>query len=73
MGHTVCKQGIQVDPRKIKAMVHWPRPTNVIEVKSFLGLVDYYKKFIHEFFKIAAPLTQLTRKQEPFVWKDAYE
>ena len=54
-------------------MVQWPRPTSVTEIRSFLGLAGYYRKFIQDFSKIAAPLTQLTRKEEPFVWKDACE
>ena len=73
LGHTVCKEGIRVDLKKIEAVVQLPRLTSVTEIKSFLGLADYYRKFIQDFHKIAAPLIQLTRKEEPFVWKDAYE
>ena len=54
-------------------MVQWPRPTTIIEIRSFLSLADYYRKFIQDFSKIAAPLTQLTRKEESFVWKDPCE
>ena len=73
MDHTVCKEDIRVDLKKIEVVVQWSRSTNVIEIKNFLGLVSYYKKFIQDFSKIAAPLTQLTRKEEPFVLKDACE
>ena len=54
-------------------MAQWLRLTNVIEIRSFLGLAGYYRKFIKDFSKIAAPLTRLTRKQEKFVWNEACE
>ena len=73
LGHTICKDGIRVDLKKIEAVVQWTRLTNVTKIKSFFSLVDYYRKFIQDFFKIVAPMTQLTRKHEPLVWKDAYE
>ena len=62
MGHTICKEGIKVDPKKVEVVVQWPRLTNVTEIRSFLGLAGYYRKFIKDFSKIAAPLTRLTRK-----------
>ena len=67
MDHTICKEGIKVDPKKVEVVAQWPRLTNVIEIKSFLGLTRYYKKFIKDFSKIVASLTRLTRKQEKFV------
>ena len=73
MGHTICKEGIKVDPKKVEAVAQCPRLTNVTEIRSFLGLVGYYRKFIKDFSKIVAPLTRLTRKQEKFVWNEAYE
>ena len=73
MGHTICKEGIKVDPKKVEAVAQWPRLTNVTEIRSFLGLVGYYRKFIKDFSKIAAPLTRLIRKQEKFMWNEAYE
>ena len=73
MGHTICKEGIKVDPKKVEAVAQWPRMTNVIEIRSFLGLARYYRKFIKDFSKIAAPLTRLTRKQEKFMWNEACE
>ena len=45
LGHMVSKEGIQVDPKKIEAITEWPRPTTVTEVRSFLGLVGYYRRF----------------------------
>lgn len=73
LGHVVNKDGISVDPQKIEAIVNWPRPTNVTEVCSFLGLAGYYRRFVKDFFKIALPLTQLTQKGVPFDWTDQRE
>ena len=52
-----------MDPQKIEAIVNWKPPTNVSEVRSFLGLVGYYKKFVEGFSKIATPLTNLLKKE----------
>ena len=62
LGHIVCKEGIRVDLKKVESLVHWSRPTNVTEVKSFLGLAIYYRKFVKDFSKMVSPMTKLTRK-----------
>ena len=62
LGHVVSKDGIQVDPKKIEAVADWPRLTTVTEIRSFLGLAGYYRRFVKDFSKIAAPLTRLTQK-----------
>ena len=54
LGHVMSKDGIQVDSRKIEAVIDWPRPTAVTEVRSFLGLASYYRRFVKDFSKIAA-------------------
>ena len=69
----VSKDGIQVNPMKIEAVIDWPRPTTVTEVRSFLGLVGYYRRFVKDFSKIAAPLTRLTQKNVRFNWTDRCE
>ncbi|KAA0037485.1 ty3-gypsy retrotransposon protein [Cucumis melo var. makuwa] len=66
-------EGVSVDPAKIKAITSWPRPSTVSEIRSFLGLAGYYRRFVEDFSRIASPLTQLTRKGTPFVWNPACE
>ncbi|KAL0463318.1 UNVERIFIED_CONTAM: Retrovirus-related Pol polyprotein from transposon [Sesamum latifolium] len=63
LGHIISEKGVTMDPKKVEAIVDWPRPMNVGEVRSFVGLAGYYKKFIEGFSKIAMPLTRLTQKR----------
>ena len=60
-----------MDPQKVEAILNWKPPMSVTEIRSFLGLAGYYRKFIEGFSKIAAPLTRLTWKEEPFLWSEA--
>ena len=64
MGHVVSEQGVSTDPDKIKAVTEWPQPTTVIEVRSFLGFVSYYRRFIPNFSKVAKSLNQLLQNLE---------
>ena len=73
LGHEISKDGIQVDPKKIEAIIEWPKPTTVTEVRSFLGLAGYYMRFVKDFSKIAAPLAKLTQKNVKFIWTDRCE
>ena len=73
LGHVISKDRITVDPNKIEAVVNWDRPTNVSEVRSFLGLAGYYRRFVEGFSRIAALLTQLTWKNVKFKWKEECE
>ena len=61
LGHVISEKGIAVDPEKIEAVISWKAPRNVTEIKSFLGLAGYYRRFIEGFSKIAKPMTGLTR------------
>ncbi|KAL8112978.1 hypothetical protein AgCh_020338 [Apium graveolens] len=67
LGHVVNKEGIKVDPAKIETVMNWERPKTPTEVRSFLGLTGYYRRFVQDFSKIVVPLTKLTRKNEKFV------
>ena len=62
LGHVISADGVSMDPQKIEAVVNWKPPKNVSEVRSFLGLAGYYRKFVEGFSRIEAPLTKLTRK-----------
>ena len=62
LSHVISVEGVSVDPQKIEAVVNWKPPNNVSEVRSFLGLAGYYRKFVEGFSRITAPLTKLTRK-----------
>ena len=68
LGHVVSKQGVTVDPAKIEAVMKWEPPKNVTEVRNFLGLVGYYRRFMEGFSKLAMPMTRLTKKGEKFLW-----
>ena len=62
-----------MDLGKVEAVVSWRRSRSIIDIRSFLGLVGYYRRFILDFSSLALPLTQLTRKGIPFVWDDSCE
>jgi hypothetical protein len=70
LGHIISKEGLAVNPAKIEAVVDWKRPSSVTEIRSFLVLAGYYRRFVQGFSSIAAPLTTLTRKNVPFVWTE---
>ena len=73
LGHVISKAGTSVDPSKVEVVADWARPTNVSEVRSFLGHAGYYRRFVEGFSRIAAPMTQLTRKNAKFVWTEECE
>ena len=68
LGHVVSEQGVAVDPTKIEAVMKLEPPKNVTEVRSFLGLAGYYRRFVEGFSKLAMPMTLLTKKGEKFLW-----
>nr|GEU43391.1 putative reverse transcriptase domain-containing protein [Tanacetum cinerariifolium] len=73
LGHVVNSKGIHVDPNKIEAVKNWKPPKTPTEIRSFLGLAGYYRRFIASFSKIAKPLTLLTQKNKKFEWGDEQE
>jgi hypothetical protein len=70
LGHTITAQGMSVQDYKVKAVSDYPVPKTVTQVRSFLGMAGYYRKFIRDFSKIAAPLTNLQHKDARFQWGD---
>ena len=70
LGHIVSQQGIQTDPKKVESVKNWPTPTDAKDVRSFLGIASYYRKFIPNFTTIASCLTRLTEKDVKFQWGD---
>ena len=58
--------GVSVDPEKVETVMSWERPKSVFEIRSFLGLVGYYRRFIKYFSQLAAPMMRLTRKEVKF-------
>ena len=68
LGHVFCAASVTPDETKVKAVMEWPTPSSTTEVRQFLGLASYYRKFICHFSDIAAPLHKLTQKDNPFCW-----
>ena len=68
LGYVVTTEGIKADPEKVKALLEWPRPTNVKELQSFLGTINFNRRFIRGFSQLALPLTKLTRKDTLYEW-----
>ena len=79
LGHVVSEEGVHTDPKKIETVRNWERPTNVHTVRQFLGLVNYYRRFIKDYSKVARPLYDLIsgdnakRKTNPVEWSEAAE
>ena len=71
LGFEVSQDGIHASPEKVKAVLDWPRPQSVHDIRSFLGLASYYRKFIKVFSHLAKPLTDLTQEKITWHWKDA--
>ena len=68
LGHIVSGKGVAVDPSKVAAVTEWNSPKTVKEIRSFLGLAGYYRRFIENFSKIARPMTNLLKKEKKFSW-----
>nr|KYP33904.1 Retrovirus-related Pol polyprotein from transposon 17.6 [Cajanus cajan] len=73
LGHVISEGGIAVDLVKVEAVFEWSAPRSIFEIRSFLGLTGYYRRFIENFSRLALPLTRLTKKDQPFVWDSRCE
>ena len=73
LGHVVSTSGVSVDSEKVKAVMSWERPKSVFEIRSFLGLARYHKRFFDGFSRLVAPMTRLTQKEVKFEWNDLCE
>lgn len=71
LGHVITEAGVAVDQEKIRAITQWPTPANATEVRSFLGLAGYYRKFVRDYTITTKPLTRLTGKDTKFDWTEA--
>jgi hypothetical protein len=68
LGHIISEGGISVDPSNVKDILSWNTPQNILDIRSFLGLSGYYKRFIDRFSKISKPMTELLEKGKTFEW-----
>jgi predicted metallopeptidase len=73
LGHTISHDGISVHPSKVQEVMDWKPPKSVHQIRSFLGLAGYYRRFIPDFSRIAKPMTELLKKGVKFVWSEACE
>ena len=72
LGHVISKEGVKVDPKKIKSITEWPKPTNISKFRRILGLTGYYRRFIRNYAHRTAPLSNLLKKNA-FQWSEEAE
>jgi transposase InsO family protein len=70
LGHRITNEGIQTDYNKVQVIQEWPVPTNLRELQKFIGMVNYYRRYINNYAQGMGPLFQLLKKQTPFQWKE---
>jgi hypothetical protein len=73
LGMTISAEGIKMNDDKVKAILEWPTPKTVRGVRSFLGLANFYRRFIKDYAQVARPLNDLTKKDQAFEWKDSQQ
>ncbi|GJP56846.1 hypothetical protein CLOM_g15896 [Closterium sp. NIES-68] len=73
LGHMMSAQGVHVDPKKIKVVLTWKTPENVKELQQFLGFANYYNRFVPQYAKIVAPLTNMLKMNTPYKWEPKHQ
>jgi hypothetical protein len=73
LGHTISQNGVSVDLEKVQEVMDWKPPTTVRQIRSFLGLVGYYRRFIPDFSRISKPMTELLKKGVKYEWSQKCE
>ena len=68
VGHIISRDGIKIDPSKLEVIKGWPNPRNLHELRSFIGMCAYYRRFIAKFSQVAGPLHDLTKKSVKYIW-----
>ncbi|CAI7750637.1 unnamed protein product, partial [Closterium sp. NIES-53] len=68
LGHVISEAGVEIDPKKLDSVKAWNPPTNITELQSFLGFVNYVRRFVPSMARLTAPLTDLLRKGVPYTW-----
>ena len=71
LGVVIEPNGIEIEKEKVEGVLSWPEPKNVKDVRKFLGLANYYRRFIKDFARVARPMNMLTRKDEKWQWEEA--
>jgi hypothetical protein len=73
LGHVILNKYIKMDSAKVETIANWKQPETITEIRSFLGLARYYRRFIKGFSTLASPMTRLLRKDVPFEWDEECE
>ncbi|RYE21911.1 MAG: hypothetical protein EOP45_08990, partial [Sphingobacteriaceae bacterium] len=73
LGHIISKDGTRVNPKKVEVINNFPRPITVRHIQSFLGMCNYFRKYVKDFSKVSKPLTLLLKKETPFIWTDSQQ
>jgi hypothetical protein len=73
LGHVISPEGIAVDLGKVRDVLDWKPPTSITQVRSFLGLTGYYRKFIQNLSKISKPITEQLKKDNKYVWSEDFD